>query len=196
ATISVGGDGLAPHAVGATVFYTWVQPNYFDTLGIPLVRGRGFAAPVEQGHVAIVSEAAARRLWPAQDPIGQTLRLATTGKFHATGELVPDGPTWQVIGVARDTRGVTMDRSDAQQVYLPLPADRVQDYPILLRTRVDPDLVVRRLEPVVANVDPAVTVMATTLRTMAEVLLPFSPRACQRRLPPASACVDCCSRRS
>lgn len=173
AAVSLNGQPPSEHNSRGMIYYTWVGSTYFETLGIPLITGTAFAAPVEQAHVAIVSEAAARRLWPAQDPIGRTLRLATTGKFHATGELVPDGPTWQVIGVARDTRGVTMDRSDAQQVYLPLPADRVQDYPILLRTSVDPDLVVRRLEPVVANVDPALTVIATTLRTMLRGTIAF-----------------------
>jgi len=166
AAVSLNGQAPSEHNTRGTIYYTWVGSTYFETLGIPLITGTAFAVPVEQAHVAIVSEAAARTFWPAQDPIGQTLRLATTGRFHATGELVPDGPTWQVIGVARDTRGVTMDRSDTQQVYLPLPADRVQDYPILRRTSVDPDLVVRRLEQVAAKVDPALTVSATTLRTM------------------------------
>ena len=105
AAVSLNGDTPSERNARATVYYTWVQPNYFDTLGIALIRGRGFTAPVEQAHVAVVSEAAARRLWPAQDPIGQTVRFSTTGQFHTASELLPDGPTWQVIGVARDTRG-------------------------------------------------------------------------------------------
>jgi len=166
AAVSFNGQEPSEQNAYATVYYTWVQSNYFDTLGIPLIKGRGFAAPVEQAHVAIVSDAAARRLWPAQDPIGQTLRLGTAGQFHTPNELLPDGPTWQVIGVARDTRGVTLDGSDAQQVYVPLPTDRVSDYPILLRTSVDPNLVVRSLAPVIAKVDPALTVTTATLRGM------------------------------
>jgi hypothetical protein len=39
-----------------------------------------------------------------------------------------------VIGIARDTRGVMLDGSDSQQIYLPLPDDRIQDYPLLIRT--------------------------------------------------------------
>jgi predicted permease len=166
AAVSLNGQEPSEPNVRGTVYYTWVQSNYFGALGIPLIRGRGFAAPVERAHVALVSEAAARRLWPAQDPIGRTLRLGTRGQFHTTGELVPDGPTWQIIGVARNTRGVTLDGSDSEQVYVPLPTDRVQDYPILLRTTADPDLVVRRLEPVVAEVDPGLAVTTTTLQAM------------------------------
>jgi len=166
AAVSLNGQEPSEHNARGTVYYTWVQANYFEALGIPLIKGRRFAAPVERAHVAIVSEAAARRLWPALDPIGQTLRLGTAGQFHTTTELVPDGPTWQIIGVARDTRGVTLDGSDSQQVYMPLPTDRVQDYPILLRTRADPNLIVRSLEPVVAEVDPGLTVTTATLQAM------------------------------
>jgi hypothetical protein len=50
----------------------------------------------------------------------------------------PTGPAWRVIGVWRNTRGVTLDGSDSEQVYVPLPADRIQDYPILVRTHSDP----------------------------------------------------------
>jgi hypothetical protein len=113
-----------------------------------------------------VSEAAARRLWPALDPIGQLMRFSTTGEFHTASEPLPDGQAWQVIGVARDTRGGTLDGSDSQQVYLPMPMDRVMDYPLLLRTSVDPNLVVNRLAPIVAQVDPTLTVTTTTLQTM------------------------------
>jgi putative ABC transport system permease protein len=166
AAVSTTGQEPSEENARARVYYTWVQSNYFETLGVPLIRGRGFSAPVEQGHVAIVSDAAARRLWPAEDPIGKTLRLGTAGQFHTKSELLPDGPTWQVIGVARDTRGVTMDGSDSQQVYVPLPVERVADYPILLRTAVDPNVVVGRLAPVVAKVDPALTITTSTLQSM------------------------------
>jgi hypothetical protein len=75
----------------------------------------------------------ARKLWPGQGAIGRTLRLGTDGHFRQPGELAPDGPPWQVVGIARDTRGVTLDGSDSEQVYLQIPADRLSDYPILVR---------------------------------------------------------------
>jgi len=63
------------------------------------------------------------------------MRFDTTGQFHTASELLPDGPTGQVIGVVGDSRGVTLDGSDSQQVYLPMPRDRVADYPLLLENR-------------------------------------------------------------
>ena len=95
-----------------------------------------------------------------------SLRLGTDGQFHNKGELLPDGPSWSVIGVVRDTRGVAIDGSDAQQVYLPLPKDRLQDYPILVRTHTDPTLVMRAIEPVITAVDPGLAATASTLQAM------------------------------
>jgi predicted permease len=167
AAVSLNRDAPSPANMRATLYYTWVQPNYFDTLGIPLSRGQGFRHSVAQAdHDAILSESAARRIWPGRNPIGQSLRLGTDGQFHNQGELLPDGPVWQVIGVARDTRGVTLDGSDSQQVYLPLPGDRLQDYPMLVRTNSDPRLLIGAVEPVIAAADPGLTASASTLQAM------------------------------
>lgn len=73
---------------------------------------------------------------------------------------------WQVIGVARDTRGVTLDGSDSEQVYLPLPANQLQDYPILIRTHSDPTPVMRAIDPVISGVDPGLIASASTLQAM------------------------------
>jgi predicted permease len=167
AAVSLTGDHPSPRNGHATLYYTWVEANYFDTLGIPLSRGSGFRAQTGQPEQAvIVSESAAQRLWPGQNPIGQSVRLGTDEQSHGKGELRPDGPTWQVIGVARDTRGVTMDGSDSQQIYVPLPKERLQDYPLLVRTHADPAAVMRAIEPMIAAVDPNLTATLSTLQAM------------------------------
>jgi hypothetical protein len=144
-----------------------VQANYFETLTIPLLLGRGFQSRASQPeHEVILSESAVRRLWPGQNPIGRTLRLGTGEQFHAKGELLPDGPAWRVIGVAKDTRGVTLDGSDSQQVYVPLPADRIQDYPVLVRTHSSPVPVMRAMDSVMAAVDPDLVASISTLAEM------------------------------
>jgi predicted permease len=167
AAVSLNGEPPSALNRHAMLYYTWVQPNYFQTLGIPLSLGRGFQSQAGQPeHSAILSESAARRLWPGQNPIGRSLRLGTDEQFHNKDELLPDGPTWQVIGVARDTRGVTLDGSDSEQAYVPLPADRLQDYPILVRTDSDPTLVMRGMDPVISAVDPSLVASTATLQEM------------------------------
>jgi predicted permease len=167
AAVSLNGEAPTVQNRRAVIFYTWVQDNYFQTLGIPLSTGRGFVPQAGQPERSVIlSESAARRLWPGQNPIGRSLRLGTDDQFHARGELLPDGPAWEVIGVVRDTRGATIDRSDAEQVYVPLPADRLQDYSIIVRTTADPTGVIPTIEPVIVAVDPNLAVTATTLREM------------------------------
>jgi ABC-type antimicrobial peptide transport system permease subunit len=71
-----------------------------------------------------------------------------------------------VIGVARDTRGVLMDGVDSQLVYVPMPDDRVQEYPILIRTQGDPAQSMGAIGSVLASVDPDVAVTASTLEDL------------------------------
>jgi hypothetical protein len=167
APVSLKGQPSFVEDLPATEYYTWVEANYFETLEIPLTLGHGFQSQTgEPEHSVILSESAARRLWPGQSPIGHSLRLGTDGQFRTLGDLLPDGPTWQVIGVARDARGRTVDGSDSEQIYLPLPASRLQDYPVLVRTQSDPRLVLRAIDPVIASVDPELVASVSTLQQM------------------------------
>jgi predicted permease len=167
AAVSLNGEPPSARNTDRVLYYTWVEPNYFQTLGIPLLVGHAFPPRAGQAnHLVILSESAARRLWPGQNPMGHKLRLGTGEQFHNKGELLPDGPTWQVIGVARDTRGVTLDGSDSAQVYLPLPSDRLRDYPILVRTVSNPISVTRALDPLISAVDPGLAASVSTLQEM------------------------------
>jgi predicted permease len=174
AAVSLNGENPTSKNKQGVLYYTWVQPNYFRTLGIAILLGEGFADNRQKDeHSVILSESAARQLWPGRNPIGRSLRLGTGEQFHNKGDLLPDGPTWQVIGVSNDTRGVQLDGSDAAQVYLPLPEDRVQDYPILLRTETDPMLVGRAVDHAVASVDADLIVSTSTLQEMLRQTPPF-----------------------
>ena len=85
--------GTAPEPDAANVAVNYVDPRFFDTVGIPVVRGRGFREEDAAGdrRVALVSERAARQLWPGQDAVGRRIVNADTG-----------GEPFDVIGVARD----------------------------------------------------------------------------------------------
>ena len=174
AAVSLNGEKPSFRNMQGILYYTWIQPNYFETLGIPLLFGRGFQAQTGQPeHSVILSESAARQLWPGRNPVGGNLILGTDQRFHNKGELLPDGPTWHVIGVAGDTRGVEMDGSDSAQIYLPLPEDRLRDYPILIRTQSDPMLITRAIDSVVSSVDPGLLSSTSTLQEMLRQTPPF-----------------------
>jgi putative ABC transport system permease protein len=167
AAVSLDGSQPSARNMHALLYYTWVQANYFQTLGVPMLLGHGFQSRSGASErLAILSESAARRLWPGQNPLGRSLRLSADGQFHNQGELLPDGPVWLVVGVARDTRGAAVDGSDSQQIYLPLPEDRIADYPVLVRTNSDPRSVIRAMGSVISAVDPDLAASVSTLQDM------------------------------
>jgi predicted permease len=174
AAVSLNTEKPSPQDMKTYLFYTWIQPNYFQTLGISMLLGRGFTAQAGQAEPSIVvSESAAKQLWPGQNPIGRTLRLGTEGLFHSADGPLPDGPVWRVIGVAHDTRGVLLDGSDSAQIYLPLSDRYLQNYPLLVRTRSDPALLMNALGPVMASVDPDLAARSSTLEEMLRQTQPF-----------------------
>jgi predicted permease len=155
--------------------FTYVQANHFQTLDIPLLLGSGFQTQAGQPeHSVILSESAAKQLWPGQTALGNSLRLGPVDeKQHSLSELIPDGPAYQVVGVARDTRGVQFDGSDSKMVYLLSPEDQIQARPLLLRTASDPAGVINAIDPVVAQVDADLVATTTTLEELLRQTGPF-----------------------
>jgi predicted permease len=89
-----------------------VSPGYFSLIAIPIVRGRTFMAEelIDGSRVAIVTESTARRYWPGQDPIGQTLAMGT-----ARDQEMP----LQVVGVAKDAQVSQVAQTESSYMYLP-----------------------------------------------------------------------------
>jgi putative ABC transport system permease protein len=93
-----------------------VTPDYFRAMGIPLRRGRGLAASdtASSEPVGVVNEAAARRLFGGQDPVGRRVMWARERQ-----------PRWMtVVGVVGDVRGGGLDSDDALSFYTPLSQER------------------------------------------------------------------------
>ena len=99
-----------PQLAPAADRYT-VSPEFMRTMGIPLLRGRGFApadARDSAEPVAIVSAALAARIWGEEDPIGKRIQLGGSS-----------APWRRVVGVAGNVRHAGLDASVTQQVYVP-----------------------------------------------------------------------------
>jgi predicted permease len=174
AAVTTNGEKPTEHTAQAYLYYAHVEANYFQTLGIPLLFGRGFLAQAGRPEVsAILSESAARELWPGQNPLGRSLRLGTDGQFSPESEMLPDGPSYRVIGVVRDTRGIQIDNSDREKVYLPLPAERMNDSPLLIRTAGEPAQLVGSIGAVMASIDPNLMARISTLEQMLKDTEPF-----------------------
>ncbi len=113
---------------------TAVDSAFFETVGLPIVRGR-WTAPAETTGVAMVSEAAAARLWPGEDPIGASVTIASG---HGSSNAI-------VIGVSRnaiDGAGLAAAGLLIPDVYVPLdPA--ASDVLLLARADINPKLLVK-----------------------------------------------------
>lgn len=174
AVVSVNGEQPSPQNTSALLYYTYVQANYFQTLGIPLLSGRSLQRQEGTPEPSVViSASAANRLWPNQNPIGRSIRMSTDGEFHQKGEVLPDETSFRVIGVARDVRGAQLDGSDSQQIYLPLPENRLADYPLLIRMQSDPQLFMSTIGPVISTVDSNLVATSSTLDEMLRLTPPF-----------------------
>lgn len=102
-----------PLALSTAIDSVYARPDYFATLGLPVIHGRGFNEGDAFGTplVAIVNEAAARRFWPDNDVLGRRI-----GFPLATGVPVPD---FEIVGVVRDVKIRVLDEVPQPVIYLP-----------------------------------------------------------------------------
>lgn len=123
-----------------------VAPDYFATLGIPLLRGRAFSNADREGSppVVIVSSSTARHFWPDDDPIGRRVRAA--------------GQEATVVGVVPDTRYRDL-RTARPAVYFALGQSRFPVAPTTLLIRTDrPSLaIVPAMRRTIAELEPDIT---------------------------------------
>ena len=168
--------GKTPGRDTRLIHYVYVQANYFRTLGIPVLLGRVFPSKGEAAeHTVMVSQAAARQLWPGANPIGKSVRLGVVDeKLHARNALVADGPSYQVIGVAGDTRNGDLNGGDSKLIYLPLADDRIPGRPILIRTQSAPEQVIKAIDPVISSIDPDLIATSATLVEMLRISPAFA----------------------
>jgi hypothetical protein len=147
--------------VQGLVAYIYVQGDYFETVGVPLLQGRSFEG---QEQAVVLSQSAAREFWPDENPVGQSLRLGPTDeRFHRSSELVADGPAYRVVGVVQDKRGLGLSAVSDREVYLPLAEQQLFSRPILIRTGGNPEQVMSQLGPLLTSIDPTISATADTL---------------------------------
>jgi predicted permease len=103
--------------------YTYVSREYFETTGIPLLRGRLFTAQevATNAPVVVITEALARRFWPSGDAIGKRIALGSPTEVHFTGRRAPNSPASEIIGIVRDSYSLSLLAPDPGAVYLPKP---------------------------------------------------------------------------
>ena len=104
------GYQLSPGKQNVQLMGSRVSDGYFETMATPIFEGRGFRVTdtASSARVAVVNETFARHYWPGQDPVGKRFRLN-----DSNGQFV------EIVGVARNSKYVSVTESPNEFVYLP-----------------------------------------------------------------------------
>jgi len=137
-----------------------ITPNFFKTMGIRIVAGRDFTSAdgTNSPRVAIVSEAAAQRIFAGADPIGQRIDAF----------IGPPGQPFEIVGVVKDIRTASLDVDVFPIVYIPHTQLSVGVMTFVVRTSVPPTSLATGLAEVVHELDPELPV--SDMRTMTDVV--------------------------
>ena len=137
-----------------------VSAGYFETLRIPLIKGRYFDRSDKPNSlpVAIINNSVARKFWPDEDPIGKQVRGGSPGNEY--------GPVRTIVGVVGDIKYHGVDQDAPQQMFMPILQEPRSPVFAIARTR--GALSSLALEAVIHNLDASVPVFND--RTLDQVM--------------------------
>lgn len=158
------------------VRFALISNDYFRTFGITVRDGRAFDS-TDKNHsqpVAIINETLAKRFFPDQNPIGQTIFMGSPENL-----LPPDAQTPEnrfirrrIVGVVADVKGRSLDQQTAALVYAPLTQHRLEGWSntlmLAVQTTTPPDNLVAAIREQVRQLDPDQPV--TNVRTIDALL--------------------------
>jgi predicted permease len=157
--IYVEGQPPTPGQPPPVVIYNHVDEPYFDTMRIPLLRGRAFRendndkAPL----VAVVNQTMALQFWPNQDPIGKRFSLKSA-----------NGPFVEVVGIAADGKYIFIGWDKKPFFFVPLAQDYAPYRTLQVRSSLPPESMIAQMQNEVRALDPNMPV--SDVETMRESL--------------------------
>ena len=139
--------------------YTVACPNYFRTMGIPILKGREFTRQdtVSAPGVIVINETMAREYWPKEDPVGRAIRLGGS-----------DGPRLTVVGMVGDVHFQGLDAPARRQFFRPYTQAGWPVMTVVVRSIATPAAYVTPIKKALASVLPDLPVSG--VETMEEVV--------------------------
>ncbi len=158
-TLQIEGYETPPGRPGPSALYNQVSPDYFQTLRIPLVRGRAFSDADDQNsqYVAVINETMAARYWPNQDPLGRRFTMKGSAQHSI-----------EVVGVAKNSRDHGFSSPIGPYFYIPLTQNYGSLRTLQVRTTAAPEIMTITLEKELASLAPGLP--AFDVQTMVEAL--------------------------
>jgi putative ABC transport system permease protein len=126
------------------VMFNTAMPNYFETIGIPLLKGRLFGNEDQANTppVVVINQTMAQRFWPDQNPLGKQVRFAQ------------DGSVATIIGVVGNAKHYLLDEEQRPQMYDAYSQDPGLFATVLMRTTVEPLSLSESVRQAIWRVDP------------------------------------------
>jgi putative ABC transport system permease protein len=139
------GQSLSQERVKPLADNRLVTPGYFSTMGIALLRGRGFMASdrADSERVAVVNSTLARRYFGNEDSIGKFLELGDSRH--------PD--RWRIVGLVSDVKGFGPEQAAHADLYRPLEQSQSPLLGFAVRTTGDPAALLKPAEQVIWDID-------------------------------------------
>jgi predicted permease len=134
-----------------------ITPDFFETVGTPLIRGRSFSAADDPNapRVAVINDLMARRLWPGQDAIGRRFKV---------GPPSANVPWFTVVGIVGDMRRQGPEQDPIPQMFEPLAQNPSRLVTLLVRTSTEPENMIATVQTAARQVEIDAPVYgATTL---------------------------------
>ena len=124
-----------------------VSAGYLQTMGIPVIEGRGFLATDDaRGEpVVLVNRTMAKRFWPNESPLNH--RLRTSAGF--------DSALWfRIVGVVEDVHHISLSRDPVTEMYRPIAQTAMSNFAVVVRTERDPASLAPQARATVQAIDP------------------------------------------
>jgi putative ABC transport system permease protein len=130
-----------------------IGPDYFVTVGAPMVKGRQFTPQDDPDHpaVVIVNESFVRRYFPSEEPLGRRLKIGPPERLWRGQRL---SGTFEIVGVVRDVKSAGLQAATEPTYYVPATQAPLQDMTLLVRTTTEPTSIVPALRQAVWSIDP------------------------------------------
>jgi predicted permease len=143
---------------GSLVYTNIVGAGYFETVRMPMLRGRGFSDADREGQqkVVIINEAMARRFWPDQEVLGKRLRF-----FGDTEQSL-------IVGIVRNAKYIFIGEDPQPMAYSPLEQNYSPGMSLIVRTATRPDNMKAMIEREVQALDRGIPL--NNIQTISELL--------------------------
>ena len=169
---TIAGQSVSNAAEKPNVLREGVSSDFFPLMSIPVIRGRGITErdTPSNAWVVVINQTMAKRYWPNQDPIGQTIKFDDS----------PDEKARQIVGIVQDVKQFSLAMPAQPEAYVPYQQLSSRIYPgwtearihksVVIRTHAEPKALMQSMRRIISQLAPesAIFGITTVERTVSQ----------------------------